>query len=295
MSTMCTAPTRPVMRYHGGKWRLAPWIIKHFPEHRVYTEAFGGAASVLMRKPRSYGEVYNDLEGELVSLFLVLRDPRSAAELERLVRLTPFARAEFEAAYEPTTDPIEAARRLLVRSGMGFGSAAVCINHRTGFRGNVTRSGSTPAADWANYPDLVVSFTERLRGVVIERSTAAALLLRYDSADALHYVDPPYPHSTRSFKRRNSGQVYSHEMTDGDHRDLAAVLHGLEGMVVLSGYACRLYDEVLFPDWNRVEKETHADGARRRTEVLWINDAAWTRINAGRPAAQRTIWQGATG
>src|SRR3990167_11343170 len=106
-----SGPTRPVMRYHGGKWRLAPWVIEHFPEHRVYTEAFGGGASVLMRKPRSYAEVYNDLDGEIVNVFRVLRDPSQARELERLLRLTPFARSEFETSYITDGDPLEQARR----------------------------------------------------------------------------------------------------------------------------------------------------------------------------------------
>jgi len=110
------APTRPVLRYHGGKWRLASWIISHFPPHRVYVEPFGGAASVLLRKPRSYAEVYNDMDGEIVNVFRVLRDPARARELERVLRLTPFAREEFELSYIRDEDPIEQARRTIVRA-----------------------------------------------------------------------------------------------------------------------------------------------------------------------------------
>jgi DNA adenine methylase len=62
------------MRYHGGKWMLAPWVIENMPPHRVYIEPFGGAASVLIRKKRSYAEIYNDLDGEVVNLFRVCRD-----------------------------------------------------------------------------------------------------------------------------------------------------------------------------------------------------------------------------
>lgn len=42
----------PVIRYHGGKFRLAPWVVEHFPSHTCYVESFGGAAGVLMQKPR---------------------------------------------------------------------------------------------------------------------------------------------------------------------------------------------------------------------------------------------------
>jgi DNA adenine methylase len=86
------AITRPIIRYHGGKFRLAPKLLEIFPPHRVYTEVFGGGGSVLMQKPRSYAEIYNDLDGEVVNVFRVLQNRRQAKRLEELLRLTPFAR-----------------------------------------------------------------------------------------------------------------------------------------------------------------------------------------------------------
>lgn len=256
--------TRPVLRYHGGKWRLAPWIIGHFPAHRIYTEAYGGGASVLLRKPRSYAEVYNDLDGEIVSIFRVLRNPAQARELVRLVKLTPYAREEHELSYLVDGDPIEQARRTIYRSFAGFGSDG--IKRQTGFRGNVTRTGTTPALDWSRMPAALEQVIERLRGVVVEHMPAVELLAKYDHAQAMHYVDPPYPHGTRGDDNR-----YRHEMSDGDHRELAAVLRTLKGAVIVSGYACPLYDDELFAGWQRVERATHADGARDRTEVLWLS------------------------
>lgn len=265
---------RPVLRYHGGKWTLAPWLLTFFPKHRTYVEPYGGGASVLIRKPRSYAEVYNDLDDEIVHLFRVLRDPAHALALYEQLRLTPFARLEYVESFAVSDDPIEQARRTIIRSFMGFGSNSLNRRIKSGFRSNSHRSHTTPAHDWARWPAHIATFTDRLAGVIIENRDALDLIPRHDSADTLHYVDPPYPHSTRSAKQHHGGgQGYQHEMTDDEHRALAGVLHSVRGMVVLSGYACELYDAELYRDWERHERRHLADGARARTEVVWLNPA----------------------
>jgi DNA adenine methylase len=260
-----TVVTRPALRYHGGKWKLAPWIISNLPPHRAYVEPFGGGASVLLRKPRSHAEVYNDLDGEVVNLFRVARE--RGEDLAQLVELTPFARAEFEVSYEPTDDAIEQARRTLIRSFMGFGSAGAS-GQSTGFRANSNQSGTTPARDWLNFPDALRLTIQRLRGVVIENRDAAACMAAHDAPTTLHYVDPPYVHSTRSLRTR--APSYRHEMTDADHEALFAALAVLHGMVVVSGYRCALYDH-LYRGWQRIDQAAHADGARDRIESLWLS------------------------
>lgn len=274
-----TAIKRPVLRYHGGKWRLAPWIIAHFPTHRTYTESYGGAGSVLLRKPRAYAEVYNDLDGEVVNLFRVLRT--QGDELRRALELTPYARDEFDLSYEPADDAVEQARRTMVRSFLGFGSAAAS-GAQTGFRCNSNRSHTTPAQDWRNLPASIPATVERLRGVVIENRPAIAVLTAHDSPSTLHYVDPPYPLNTRGMRNIWCRKGYRFEMTDDQHRDLAAALHTVQGMVVLSGYPCDLYDQELFRDWYRAERDAHADGARDRTEVLWLNPSATRALGCDR-------------
>lgn len=273
-------PTRPVLRWHGGKWKLAPWIIAHLPPHRVYVEPFGGAASVLLRKSRSYAEVYNDLDDDVVGLFRVLRDEGAAARLVSSLELTPFGRVEFLAAYETTDDPVEAARRLIIRSFMGHGSDA--HTWLTGFRANSNKSGTTPAHDWVNLPPALRLAISRLQGVIIEHRPALDVMKQHDAADTLHYLDPPYLHETRSQRARRSPggiRVYRHEMSDTEHAELLAAIAQLAGMVVLSGYPSPLYDDAL-PGWRRVEASALADGARPRTEVLWINPAAAARLEA---------------
>lgn len=267
-------PDRPVMRYFGGKWRIAPWIIAHFPPHRVYTEPFGGAASVLMRKPRAYAEVYNDLSESVVNVFRVLRDPASAGALKRRVELTPYARAEFEesewAEVEDVEDPVERARRTAFRACAAFGSTGVSSPRKTGFRSDTSREGVIPAHDWVNWAKEIDAFTQRLRGVVIERRNALEVIQAHDSTQTLHYIDPPYVHSVRT--RRASGD-YAYEMTDGQHEVLAETLHGVRGMVVVSGYPSELYDR-LYRGWvQRFHVATTVLGAKR-TECLWMNRAA---------------------
>lgn len=274
--------TRPVMRYHGGKFgsrgSVADRIIRSFPPHRVYVEPYGGGASVLMRKPRSYAEIYNDRAGYVVAVFRVLRDPLKAARLQELLRLTPFARDEMvltgEAMLEGLDD-IELARRVIFRSFAGFGSAASNPRYNTGFRSNSNRSHTTPALDWSNYPGTIPFFTERLQGVVIENREALEIIEQHDGPDTLHYVDPPYVHSSRSQKRRRERE-YQHELTDADHDALAERLHRLSGMIVLSGYHSPLYDR-LYSEWEQVEFRALADGAQPRREVLWFNPLASTR------------------
>lgn len=262
---------RPVLRYHGGKWKLAPWIISLMPKHRIYVEPFAGAASVLMRKPRSYAEVYNDRWDTVVNVFRVLRDKRKSRRLMRALKLTPFARTEFMATYAGEADDVELARRTILRSFAGFGSASTNGDYATGFRANSHRSGTTPAHDWANYPEHVSAFTDRLAGVCIENKDAFTLIPQHDSPKTLFFVDPPYVHSSRNMKRGNA--AYACEMTNGDHSALASVLLPLRGMVMLCGYESDLYSE-LYSGWELIRRRSMADGARVRTECLWLNPAA---------------------
>lgn len=288
--------TRPPVRWHGGKFLMSRDILPYLPAHRLYTEAFGGGAGVLLHKARSHAEIYNDLDDSIVNLFRVLQDRHRADRLIEMLALTPFARREFELAYEPAEDPVEQARRLVIRSFMGFGSnahSAAARGHRsTGFRSNSNRSGTTPAHDWANLPDAYPAIVERFRGVVIESRDAVDLLARHDGPQALHYVDPPYVHETRSmFKGGKS--AYVHELDRAGHVRLLDAVRSLAGMVVLSGYSTALYDDAL-ADWRRIEFKAFADGARERTEVLWLNPACAAALDReGRAARQLTLLEAA--
>lgn len=277
---MTDAVTKPVMRYHGGKFRLAAWIMQFFPPHQIYTEVFGGAAGVLLQKPRSYAEVYNDLDGEITNFFRVLRHPERCADLIRAVTLTPYAREEFDGAWDPTDDHVEAARRLVVRSQMGFGSAGA-TKGSTGFRIDTKREYATAQHLWVEFPENLAQAARRLQGVLIENRDAREVLLQHDSPDTLHFVDPPYVHGARVL-RNSADKYYRHELTDEGHADLIQVLDGLQGMVVLSGYDNPLYEDLL-GEWYRHETASRMAahrGTGLRTECVWLNEACYQRLHA---------------
>lgn len=269
---MSASIKHPAIRYHGGKFRLAPWIISHFPEHRCFVEPFGGAASVLLRKVPSEAEVYNDLDGDVVNLFRVLRDPVASRSLIDACALTPYSRTEFQCSYEPTDDRIEQARRLIVRATMGFGSAGA-TKGSTGFRLDTKRNSSTAQRVWARQPDNLAAVASRFAGVLVENRPAIQCMQDHDTPTTLHFVDPPYVHDTRTGSTKTS--AYRFEMTNAEHLELLEALKDLQGMVILCGYESDLYNDALV-GWQRVTRTTAANGhsgSVQRTECLWINPA----------------------
>lgn len=275
--------TRPALRYHGGKFRLAPWVLQFFPAHHAYVEPFGGAASVLLQKQRVSAECYNDRDDRIVSFFRVLRDPEKAAELQRRTALTPYSRAELEWSFGVPADDIDAAHRLVVRSFMGHGSDSATRTSRTGFRARLTDGRALPSAEWSTWPDSITTFRERLAGVLLENDDAVRVIDRMDSPTTLIYCDPPYLHSTRSGKssRCSTTNGYRFELTDEDHVRLAERLHSATGMVVLSGYPSDLYS-ALYSGWERHQKRVVADTAAFRTECVWLNPACSEALASAR-------------
>lgn len=256
--------TSPPVRYTGSKWRIAPWIIGHFPPHNCYVEPFCGGASVLFRKNPSVTEVINDLNGEILNFFDVLRD--RADELIRAIELTPYSRAELSRAKVLVVDPLERARRFYVRSLQAFssGEGARAIAWR------IQMNDHSLVNRW-NKTSHLWTTAHRLKLVQIECDTAEVVINRFDDSNTLFYVDPPYVHSTRT-----SASDYAYEMTDSEHTALSEQLNTVKGMVVLSGYDCHLYRD-LYAGWKFVSVETDTVQKTKRTECLWINENALKR------------------
>lgn len=252
---------------------LANEIIATLPEHDHYVEPFAGSAAVLFAKPRSRLETLNDLDGQIVAFFRTLRERPD--DLIRAVELTPYARAEYEAALEPTDDPVEAARRWMVRSIMCVG------NDRTGgWSATIRRSavGASRSRRWQLMPDRLAACAERLIGVQIECRPWDDILERFDLPGVVMFVDPPYMAETRA----QTIGAYEHEMTDEDHGRLIEALRGLKrASAVVTHYPHPLYDSL---GWHYCDIAVHADSATSRGRAERTE-----RIYASHPVAH-TLW-----
>lgn len=269
------ARLKPVMRYPGGKARIAPWIVDLLPPHRIYVEPFFGGGSVFFAKPPATVEVINDLDHRVVNLFRAIRERPD--ELARAVALTPYARVEYELsdAGEEPDDEIEAARRFLVRVWMAHpGRMNTKPSWRVGLAGAKGTARGSIARVWTGVPDRILAAVDRLQEVMIECRLALKVIADWAEPDALIYCDPPYLWSTREQSdhrgQRGGRHLYTHEMTNEDHEALLAALNAHPGPAALSGYRSELYDREL-AGWTRHDRATLAYRSAERIESLWVN------------------------
>ncbi len=267
--------TRPALRYYGGKWLIAPWIISHFPDHYVYVEPFSGGASVLLRKGPSASEVLNDLDGNVVNYFRVLRE--RPLDLKRVIEFTPFSREEVYASCEPCEDPLERARRFHVRSWQTQHGAPYMGRNgwRFGRRGGNNRRSAVD--DWNDVARLP-AIAQRLKNVQIEQDDALKIIPRFDKEKTLFYCDPPYLFSTRSDRWARNG--YRVEVDEKLHEDLGEVLGGIKGMAVVSGYPSPVYDSI-YKGWKRVSLKGRSLRNGEREECLWISPQTAAAMSQG--------------
>jgi DNA adenine methylase len=263
---------RPLVKTHGGKYYLARWIIKLLPAHRVYVEPFAGGLSVLLNKRRARVEVASDLNGRLIDLYGVLCD-RSAEFINRVLPIV-YDSVTFDLAAVPGLDEAQlgAMVRFLVRNRMSRNGLGEDFSWSGRTRGG--RPGDLNA--WETIKRELPRIAERLSGVELRCQDALELIRELDGPDTLFYLDPPYLLETRAAKR-----VYAHEMSDAQHAQLLDTITRCRGMVVLSGYPSRLYDEAL-TDWMRVERKMPNHSGQGKTkqpriEVLWFNRQCLTR------------------
>ncbi|MGA2325633.1 MAG: DNA adenine methylase [Bryobacteraceae bacterium] len=256
--------------WYGGKFTHLNWLLPLLPPCHHYCEPFAGSAAVLLNRDPSPVETYNDIDGEVVNFFRVLRDEKD--RLIEAIALTPFSREEFYravAAARPPVSDFERARLFFVRARQArTGLAQTASLGRWANCKNTSRAGmSGVVSRWLGSVDDLPFIALRLLRVQIENRPALEVIRLYDDRGTLFYCDPPYVHSTRG-----DAKAYGFEMSDPEHRQLALVLNHAKGMAAISGYRCDLMDE-LYKGWKCVEappKNCHSI-KKVRTEALWMN------------------------
>lgn len=257
---------KAIFRYPGSKWSIAEWIIAHFPqgyEKMVYLEPFAGSGAVFFTKRPGAVETINDLNSDIVNLFRVLRE--RPEELKAALKLTPYSREEYERAAEPCDEPIEKARRYMIRTTQAIGAKP-----DAGWRNHKQMKIGGTACKWAGITDTIDAAAERLKGntrnlVQIEHSDALGLIQRYDNADVLMYLDPPYVKSTRK-----SGRLYQHEMGDADQIQLMDAITKSKAKIIISGYDSPLYADRL-RGWRTDHTTTRTTSTEIAREMIWMN------------------------
>ncbi|MEI7587727.1 DNA adenine methylase [Runella sp.] len=257
--------------WYGGKFSHLDWLLPLLPTCNHYCEPFAGSGAILLNRAPSPVETYNDIDGEVVNFFRVLRE-----ENERLISaigLTPFSREEFAQACEldPDLSDFERARRFFIRARqVRTGLAQTASVGRWANCKNTSRSGmSGVVSRWLGSVEGLEQIAERLLRVQIENRPAIDIIKLYDSTDTLFYCDPPYIHTTRG-----DTSSYGYEMTDSQHEELADVLSKAEGKVAISNYDCDLMNDLYpAPKWKKLisEEKTIHSTKDKRQEVLWVN------------------------
>lgn len=257
--------------WYGGKFSHLDWLLPLLPPCHHYCEPFGGSAAILLNRTPSPVETYNDLDGEVVNFFRVLREQKD--KLIEAIGLTPFSREEFAKAcqLDPNLSDFERARRFYVRARqVRTGLAQTATIGRWANCKNTTRNGmSGVISRWLGGVEDLAFIAERLLRVQIENRPAIDVIELYDSKETLFYCDPPYIHGTRG-----DTKSYGYEMSDDQHRRLAKVLNSVKGLVAISNYQCDLMDELYpIPKWkkHRSPLRTIHSTKDKRQEVLWVN------------------------
>ena len=257
-----------VIPYPGKKNYLAKWIVEHFPQgyqNMTYLEPFFGSGSVFFCKERSMIETINDLDSEIFNLFLQIRD--NPEELILSIMNTAWGRDEFDLSFEKSDNPIEQARRCIVRFWFNVGASA---KYKNGMRFEIKSNTGGFKYFHIKLPDVIAEVSDRLKHdnktlVQIENRNVFELLPKYNRENVLIYLDPPYVLETRNYKK-----FYKFEFTDDDHVELLKQISVTNAKVIISGYENNLYEKFL-GNWRKVKKGSKDQAGNIRTECLWLN------------------------
>lgn len=246
------------LSYVGGKNRIADAIISQFPKHTTFVEPFAGGAQVLFHKEPSKVEVLNDLDGELVNFYRVCQSHHE--ELIRYMRFMLMSREWFtrlhKTAPEALTDIQRAARYFYLQ--------------KTAYGGRVSRQNyaihviQRPNFSPARLQEMIAATHNRLSRVQIEQLPYQEIVLKYDRAGTLFYLDPPY----------YDIRLYRHNLEHDDFVSMAELLKSIKGKFLLS-INDRPQVRKIFSGFNiepiKITYSLHRNAGKKNTELLIKN------------------------
>lgn len=257
------------MKYPGSKWNIARQLVSLIPEHHSYVEPYFGSGAVLFNKPPSDIETVNDLDSDVVNLFLCIQE--DSERLARMVMTTPFSREMYDSAFDFEDfitevigeEPYRKALVFLIKCWQGHGFRT--SGGKVGWKNDVVgREKAYALWNWYRLPEWIIDIAERLRKVQIENRPALEVIKRFNREGVFMYIDPPYLLGIRT------GKQYVHEMTDSDHEELLEKLLQSKAKIMISGYASDMYNDYL-KDWNKCTFNSCAEHGKPRNEVIWMN------------------------
>ncbi len=254
--------------YYGAKNTHLSNILPLLPQTDHYVEPFCGSAAVLLNKKPSPIETINDLNGDIINFFKVLRD--NPQPLIDALLLTPYSRQEFVQAWENTGDPVEDARRWYVKVQMDIAKAGARKDRS--WSKNKTYNPGTHSSAVRNFMSKISGLEDvatRLRMVQIECMEANQIILKYDTKNTLFYCDPPYHSQARITK-----DDYRYEMNEVMYSVFAETINQVKGLVAISGYDSPKMND-LFKGLNKFKFKAKvlpmSTNKRSVSECLWTN------------------------
>lgn len=260
---------RTVLKYPGSKWNIARQLVGLLPEHHSYVEPYFGSGAVLFNKIPSDIETVNDMDNDVVNLFLCIQE--DSERLARMVMTTPFSREMYDSAFDFEDfitevigeEPYRKALVFLIKCWQGHGFRT--SGGKVGWKNDVVgREKAYALWNWYRLPEWIIDIAERLRKVQIENRPALEVIKRFNHEGVFMYIDPPYLLGTRT------GKQYMHEMTDHDHEELLKDLLQSKAKIMISGYESEMYNDYL-KDWNKCTFNSCAEHGKPRKEIIWMN------------------------
>jgi DNA adenine methylase len=273
----------------GGKRSLATKIIQMFPTHLIYVEPFFGSGAVYFNKQPSSVEVINDLDGNITNFFRVLRSPELFKLFYDKMTNAPFSREEIIEQYNvlkcPGANQVDRAFAFFFVIRQCFGSK-LRPNSQAGWGYTIMNvSGNTAGAvnRFLNSIERLPEIRDRLLHTMIENDDGLAVIKRFDTAQTLFYIDPPYHPCTRKHG------IYTQEMDEDAHKKLVDYLLEGKGSFFVSGYENFEYQRLKDAGWSihtwqmdcsiiPRTKESGNQGlgscsmdTNKRTEFLWVS------------------------